>query len=110
MFSNFLWKRFEELKDYLYDNQTGKGKEIYTNGIVYEGDFVCDEYKGKGKLTFPDGDIYDGDFLNDRCTGKGNKYFSNWKMFMKEKLFMMRSSQEVLLSSKECPLLKDLFD
>ena len=73
---------------YINNNQRdGKGKMIFNNGDIYDGDWLYDvfikgiisykngeEYKGyinnnkregKGKMKYNNGDIYDGNWIND---------------------------------------------
>ena len=40
-----------------------KGKHIFPNGSIYEGDSVNDKYHGKGKLVLADGKIYELEIL-----------------------------------------------
>jgi|GEM_PF-1374912 len=64
--------------DYLNGKRTGKGKLLFTNGFIYEGDFLNDSLHGKGKLTAPDGNVgYEGDFADDRKNGKGKMTYNN---------------------------------
>lgn len=49
----------------------GKGKFIWKNGDVYEGDWVNNEITGKGKFTWKNGDVYEGDFINAIRSGNG---------------------------------------
>jgi len=43
----------------------GKGKMIYNDGRVYEGDFLYDKKNGKGKMTYPNGKVEEGEWNND---------------------------------------------
>ena len=52
-------------------NQNGKGKMIYTNGDIYEGDFIDGIPNVKGKYTFSEDGVYEGDFANGSFNGKG---------------------------------------
>jgi hypothetical protein len=64
----------------------GKGRMIYNNGAVYEGDFIQDVIKGKGKSIFPNGDIYEGEWEyfeeegNSLPSGRGKKTYANGKV------------------------------
>ena len=53
----------------------GKGKMIYANGEIYEGDWVDDVRCGKGKLYRPklSGEMYsyEGEWNYDKMNGKG---------------------------------------
>ena len=42
------------------DKRHGKGRCVYANGDVYEGDFVNDKRHGKGKYIYADGRVEDG--------------------------------------------------
>lgn len=64
----------------------GKGKYIYNNGYIYEGDFVGGNRSGLGILTSPNGDFYEGMWANDQFNGQGtykwadgSKYTGEWK-------------------------------
>jgi hypothetical protein len=66
--------------------QDGKGKYIYTNGFVYEGNFIAGNRSGLGILTNPAGDVYEGMWQNDQFNGQGtykwadgSKYTGEWK-------------------------------
>lgn len=37
-----------------------KGKTVFKNGDVYEGEYVKGKREGYGVYTFPDGEKYDG--------------------------------------------------
>lgn len=64
----------------------GKGKYIYTNGFVYEGQFVNGMRDGLGILTEPNGNAYDGMWKADEMNGQGkytwadgSSYSGEWK-------------------------------
>ncbi|MBF0524435.1 MAG: hypothetical protein HQK56_04990 [Deltaproteobacteria bacterium] len=46
--------------------RTGKGKFIWADGHLYEGEFVDDIQTGKGVLVLPNGDRYEGDFADGK--------------------------------------------
>lgn len=48
----------------------GKGKYVYTDGNIYEGDWVDGKRHGKGKYTFVDGNVYEGDWVDDAIPEK----------------------------------------
>ena len=48
----------------------GNGKQVYTNGDVYEGQFKNNKPYGKGTLTKPDGTVEEGVWSGTRLTGK----------------------------------------
>ncbi|MDI1243534.1 MAG: hypothetical protein PSX80_16610 [bacterium] len=51
----------------------GKGKQVYSTGHTYEGDFVNGKREGRGVLLFKSGGVYTGQFVNDLPNGKGKK-------------------------------------
>ena len=57
--------------------ENGKGKMIWKNGDVYEGDWKNGKRTGKGKLTWKNGDKYEGYFKNDELDGEGTLEYSN---------------------------------
>jgi hypothetical protein len=52
----------------------GKGKQIWEDGSVYEGNWVCDHVCGWGRLVHADGDVYEGEWENDMANGVGSYY------------------------------------
>lgn len=63
----------------------GLGKEVWPNGIKYEGEFLMGKKKGKG-ILFMEGCKYIGNFKNNEIHGEGTmiwenrkKYQGNWK-------------------------------
>lgn len=64
----------------------GKGKYIYSNGYIYEGNFANEVRSGLGVLTNPSGDKYEGMWAEDQFNGQGtykwadgSKYTGEWK-------------------------------
>jgi len=55
----------------------GKGKLVWSDGAVYEGDWAGGNEHGKGKSTFADGSCYEGDWANGLRHGKGKFTFAN---------------------------------
>lgn len=49
----------------------GKGTQILSNGLIYEGDFANGHRTGKGVLIWKNGQRYEGDFVNGDRHGKG---------------------------------------
>jgi serine/threonine protein kinase len=61
----------------LYDCvPNGKGKAVFEDGRVYEGNFANGIRSGKGKMTFKDGSYYEGEVKNNRAAGTGSYH---WK-------------------------------
>ena len=57
-----LQKKFEEQKQYIGEYRgegVGKGKRVYPDGSVYEGDFNNGLRHGLGKMVHPNGNVYD---------------------------------------------------
>lgn len=52
-------------------NQDGKGKYIWSNGDVYDGEWVNGSRTGNGKYDFSNGDLYEGGFKNGQFHGYG---------------------------------------
>jgi hypothetical protein len=53
------------------DCVNGKGKMVYSNGNIYEGDFVSGIPEGYGTTNFANGSIYTGQFSNGKTDGQG---------------------------------------
>ena len=67
----------QEQIEYLNGKKHGKGKEIYFDGSVYEGDFKNGEKTGKGKFEDYEGNIYEGNFFNGYKHSIGKITFAN---------------------------------
>lgn len=91
------------------DCVNGRGKMLYANGNIYEGDFVNGKreglgtstftnratytgqyskglFHGKGKYNYPDGGVYEGNWVDGRIEGQGiytakdgGYYSGEWK-------------------------------
>ncbi len=70
---------------------TGKGRYIWENGIVFEGDFLNNEINGSGKYTWPSSyggrsSTYEGEVFKGKRHGLGtfksgitsNIYVGEW--------------------------------
>ena len=57
--------------------KNGKGKIIYKDKGIYEGDFVDDEITGTGTYTWINNNQYTGTFLNGEMHGKGKYKWNN---------------------------------
>ena len=57
--------------------KNGNGIMEYSNGYKYDGEWKDDIREGKGTFTFPDGSIYEGEQSSNMLNGYGVKTFSN---------------------------------
>ena len=64
----------------------GRGKLVYPNEEVYEGDWVFGKRHGQGTYYYLDGGSYRGQWENDKINGtgvslyaNGNRYEGEWK-------------------------------
>lgn len=48
----------------------GKGKTVFKNGDVFEGEYVKGKREGYGIYMFPDGEKYEGQWFQDQQHGK----------------------------------------
>ncbi|CFX98351.1 MORN motif [Syntrophomonas zehnderi OL-4] len=56
----------------------GKGKAIFRNGGIYEGDWVKGKQEGYGREYYPDGTLrYEGEYKNGLRHGTGTAYYKN---------------------------------
>lgn len=65
----------------------GRGKYVWSDGTVYEGDWVEGKMTGKGKILWPSQATYEGDFSGGYLHGfgtlsgsDGSVYRGSWKM------------------------------
>jgi hypothetical protein len=68
------------------NNQIVKGRKVYDNGNVYDGDWKDGQSSGFGKFIWSDGNIYEGNFKDGNFHGigkmtyaNGDAYEGNWK-------------------------------
>jgi hypothetical protein len=59
----------------------GKGKFIYKNGDVLEGEWKNGNMNGQGKLTFITGESYEGEWKNGRMNGRGVYRYENGDVY-----------------------------
>ncbi|MBQ8684476.1 MAG: hypothetical protein IJ518_08190 [Clostridia bacterium] len=59
----------------------GKGKMVWDNGDVYEGDWVGGVYHGHGTITWASGSTYTGQFDNGVVNGKGKMVWNNGDVY-----------------------------
>ena len=55
----------------------GKGKEFYSKGDRYEGNWKNGKKEGKGVYYYKNCDRYEGDWKDNEIEGKGIFYFNN---------------------------------
>ena len=60
----------------------GKGKIIYSNGDIYDGNIKDFLKEGYGEYFYNNKDIYYGHFNNDLKNGKGKMKYSNGNLFI----------------------------
>ena len=65
--------------------RTGRGKQTWPDGSMYEGWWRDNKANGRGRLIHVDGSMYDGMWLDDKTHGygiychlDGTKYDGNW--------------------------------
>ena len=46
------------------NDDTVKGRYIFTNGYVYEGDMKCHKVHGSGRITYDGEEVFQGQFEN----------------------------------------------
>jgi hypothetical protein len=59
------------------DSLNGRGKKVFSNGTIHEGDFLHDVLHGKGEKQFHNGERHIGQFKNGLLDGEGEKHYSN---------------------------------
>ena len=68
-------------------NNIAKEYDIYTNNLIYEGEYLKGKRNGKGKEYNESGDlIYEGEYLNNKRNGKGKEYYKDKFIFEGEYL------------------------
>lgn len=58
-----------------------KGKFVFSNGCIYDGEFVGNKFENFGIYYWPDGRKYEGNFLNNQIHGKGKFTFSDGRVY-----------------------------
>jgi hypothetical protein len=94
----------KKIKEYNYGIYEGKGKYVYINGDVYEGDYKNGKKEGKGKYVFVNGNVYEGDWKNGVMEGKGkmvyingNVYEGDWKNNVEKERVNLYSQMETYM-------------
>uniref|UniRef100_A0A0G4G015 Heterokaryon incompatibility domain-containing protein n=1 Tax=Chromera velia CCMP2878 TaxID=1169474 RepID=A0A0G4G015_9ALVE len=65
----------------LAGHMQGKGRRIYTDGSVYEGDFEQSKRHGRGRYIHADGAVYEGDYQNGKKEGFGKYIFASGAVY-----------------------------
>ena len=53
----------------------GKGKNIFMEKLIFEGEYLNGEKNGKGKVYYNNGKLkFEGEYLNGKKNGKGKQY------------------------------------
>ena len=47
------------------NNTTARGKQVWTDGTTYEGNYRDGLFNGKGRLISNDGNLFEGEFQNN---------------------------------------------
>ena len=55
-------------------HRTGKGKQVWIDGSLYEGHWKNGKAHGIGRMIHADGDVFIGEWANDSCNGSGKYY------------------------------------
>ena len=51
--------------------RAGKGRQVWLDGSLYEGQWLGGKANGIGRLIHSDGDIYQGEWRDDKANGNG---------------------------------------
>lgn len=63
------------------DKRNGKGKYTYASGAVYEGEFQNDIIHGRGKYVWPNGAVHEGEYRDGKRHGRGKYTFANGAVY-----------------------------
>lgn len=64
-------------KFYFMGPKHGRGKEVFANGDVYEGDFADGRREGTGVYAYSNGNVYTGEWKEGGVHGKGAMKYAN---------------------------------
>jgi hypothetical protein len=67
--------------EYQNDNRHGRGKCVFANGNIYDGEWLDDKKHGHCVFTWPTGEKYDGEYQNDNRHGRGKYVFANGNIY-----------------------------
>lgn len=65
----------------VFDWRCGKGRQEYTDNIVYDGEWNKDSQNGIGMMTWPDGTTYDGSWKDGKRNGHGIMEYASGSKF-----------------------------
>ena len=71
----------------------GQGKMIYSDGEVYEGEFKDGQQHGQGKMIYDNGDVYEGEFFLNEKHGQGKMIYDNGDVYEGEFYYGERQGQ-----------------
>ena len=71
--------------DLIEGKRQGRGKLVYSNGSVYEGEFSQHQCHGVGRLTAADGTVYDGLWWYGQMYGEGRITFPDQQRVLRGK-------------------------
>jgi hypothetical protein len=80
--------QFKEHPDFIsfegeWDNDKFiKGKVVYKNGEIYDGDFINEVKDGFGKLLYKKGQSYEGQWKNNKRDGEGTYIFESGSVYI----------------------------
>lgn len=77
--------------------KNGKGKMVYGDSSIYEGDWKRGSYHGKGKYTWPSGSSYEGDWVDHKRTGFGIYRYKSGDIFAGEWVNNTRTGQGIYI-------------
>jgi hypothetical protein len=59
----------------------GRGKYVYADGGVYEGEWKAGMFEGRGISRFADGDVYEGEFKAGEKEGRGISRYASGNVY-----------------------------
>jgi len=59
----------------------GRGKVVYANGDVYEGEYKAGKMEGRGIYRSASGDVYEGEFKADKKEGRGIYQYADGSVY-----------------------------
>jgi hypothetical protein len=59
----------------------GRGKYVFADGAVYEGEFKADQKEGRGIFRYANGNVYEGEWKADKKEGRGKYVFADGSVY-----------------------------